>query len=58
MGEQERETNWLITADKLGCQRGADADAAVEEEELEEEELEEEQLDIVLDFLDLLDYHD
>jgi hypothetical protein len=115
MGEQERETGWLIEADKLGCQRGADwlteglseveraglipdeaeradaddvipaltrlcikhaltrlcsssassssvdadADAAVEEEELEEEELEEEeleeeQLDIVVFFLDLL----
>jgi hypothetical protein len=51
MGEQERETDWLIKADKLGCQRGADADAAVEEEELEEEELEEEELDIVFDFL-------
>jgi hypothetical protein len=24
MGEQERETDWLIKADKLGCQRGAD----------------------------------
>jgi hypothetical protein len=51
MGEQERETDWLIKADKLGCQRGADADAAVEEEELEEEELEEEELDIVFGFL-------